>query len=103
MYWLLYLDTFKESRYRFRTARRLLLGSAEDGHSIAVMEKVVDNFRLISKPQTELHYLVAEAVRICKVPNWWHRYAENADIAPGGRHSSEEGLFTTGVDAGGGG
>ena len=50
----------------------MLIGSAEDGHSVAVMEKVVDGFRVISKRQTELPELVAEAVRICKIPNWWH-------------------------------
>src|SRR5437867_536788 len=32
VYWLLYLNTFKGAHYRFRTARRLLIGSAEDGH-----------------------------------------------------------------------
>ena len=40
VYWLLYLHTFKEPQHRFRTARRLLISSAEDGHSIAVMEQV---------------------------------------------------------------
>jgi hypothetical protein len=49
-----------------------LIGSAEDGHSIAVMENVASNFRMLSKPQTELTDLVAEAIRICKLPNWWH-------------------------------
>ncbi|MDR3718881.1 MAG: hypothetical protein P4K98_08770 [Bryobacteraceae bacterium] len=72
VYWLLYLDGFPEPQHRFRTARRLLIGAAEDGHSIAVMEKVLRQFPRISKPKAELHELVAEAVRICKVPNWWH-------------------------------
>lgn len=72
VYWLLYLDTFKEPQYRFRTARRLLIGSAEDGHSIAVMERVAEHFSVISRAQTELYYLAAEVLRICKVPNWWH-------------------------------
>ena len=71
VYWLLYLDGFPEAQHRFRTARRLLIGAAEDGHSIAVMEKVLGQFRRISKPKAELHELAAEAVRICKVPNWW--------------------------------
>src|SRR5437016_4168310 len=31
VYWLTYLDTFKEPEFRFRTARRILIGSAEDG------------------------------------------------------------------------
>lgn len=72
VYWLVYLDGFSEPRYRFRTARRLLIGSAEDGHSIAVMEKVLEKFSKMTRLQTELHYLVNEAVRICKVCNWWH-------------------------------
>jgi SWIM zinc finger len=72
VYWLVYLDSFREPQFRFRTARRLLIGAAEDGHSIAVMEKVRESFSKISKPQTELISLVAEAVRICKLPNWWH-------------------------------
>ena len=72
VYWLVYLDTFPEVQHRIRVARRLLIGSAEDGHSVTVMEKVVDGFRLFSKRQTELQDLVAEAVRICKIPNWWH-------------------------------
>lgn len=71
-YWLVYLDTFKEPQYRFRIARRLLIGSAEDGHSIAVMEEVRKQFPKICRPQTELEYLVAETIRICQIPNWWH-------------------------------
>lgn len=70
-YWLVYLDTFKESQYRFRTARRLLIGSVEDGMSIPVMEKCAKNFPKIASQKTELLYLVAEAIRICKIPNWW--------------------------------
>jgi hypothetical protein len=72
IYWLVYLDTFKEPEHRFRTARRILIGSAEDGHSIAVMEHVVDSFKRISKAEAGLEELAAEALRICKVPNWWH-------------------------------
>jgi hypothetical protein len=72
VYWLVYLDTFKEPQSRFRTARRILIGSAEDGHSISVMEKVVDSFRRISKTHADIEELAAEVLRICKVPNWWH-------------------------------
>lgn len=72
VYWLVYLDSFKERQYRFRTARRLLIGSAEDGHSVAVMEKMGESFLKLSKPQSKLIDLVAEAIRICRVPNWWH-------------------------------
>jgi hypothetical protein len=71
VYWLTYLDSFKERQYRFRTARRLLIGSAEDGHSIRVMEAVAKKFWRMSKPQADLVELVTEAVRLCKVPNWW--------------------------------
>src|ERR1039458_2335682 len=72
VYWLVYLDSFKEKQHRFRTARRLLIGSAEDSLSIRVMEKVRETFFKISNPQSELIHWVAEAVRICKLPNWWH-------------------------------
>jgi len=72
IYWLVYLDTFKEPQHRFRTARRILIGSAEDGHSISVMEQVVESFRRISKTQADLEELATEVLRICKVPNWWH-------------------------------
>lgn len=79
VYWLLYLDTFKEKEYRFRTARRLLIGSAEDGHSIPVMEEVVRNFRRTCRMETDLLHLVADAVRICKLPNWWDPHSGGPD------------------------
>jgi hypothetical protein len=72
IYWLMYLDTFKEPESRFRTARRILIGSAEDGHSIAVMEKVADSFKRINKPHAGIEELATELVKICKVPNWWN-------------------------------
>ncbi len=46
IYWLMYLDGFpatdklSKKTARFRLARRILIGSAEDGHSISVMESV---------------------------------------------------------------
>jgi hypothetical protein len=80
VYWLVYLDTFKEPAYRFRTARRLLIGSAEDGHSIAVMEKVAESFWRLSKPRAELIDLVAEAVRISKLWNWWYPDSGGPDL-----------------------
>jgi hypothetical protein len=85
VYWLVYLDTFREHQYRFpylddftdrqcrfRAARRLLIASAEDGHSISVMEEVARRFRTACKPETELLHLIADAVRICRQVNWWH-------------------------------
>jgi len=53
-------------------ARRLLIGAAEDGHSIKVMEAVVGNFPNLGRARTDVLYLAAEALRICKIPNWWH-------------------------------
>jgi len=72
IYWLVYLDTFQEPEYRFRTARRILIGSAEDGQSISVMERVVESFRRISKAQAALEELATEVAWICQVANWWH-------------------------------
>lgn len=72
IYWLVYLDTFRERSSRLRMARRLLIGSAEDGHSVEVMETVAKNYSHIARPQTDLLYLVADALRICKMPNWWN-------------------------------
>jgi hypothetical protein len=90
VYWLLYLDNFKGSKHRFRTARRLLIGSAEDGHSIAVMEKVREQFPKLCTPETELEYLVTEAVRICKVPNWWHTCTGGPDYIYSGMVGQRE-------------
>jgi hypothetical protein len=72
VHWLVYLDTFKEPQHRFRTARRQLIGSAEDGHSVAMMEEVGRKFWKLCKPTADIIDLVAEAIRICKLPNWWH-------------------------------
>lgn len=33
------------------------------------MEKVIDNFRVLSRPETEVFHLAAGAVRICKFPS----------------------------------
>ena len=52
VYWLHYLDTFKERQHRFRVARRLLIGAAEDGHSVDVMESVLAAFPKMTKPDT---------------------------------------------------
>lgn len=74
IYWLMYLDRLcvVEKGGRFRIARRLLIGSAEDGMSIAVMERVATNFAELCHESTGLMQLAAEIIRICKVPNWWH-------------------------------
>jgi hypothetical protein len=75
VYWLLYLDSAKfreDKKYHYRLARRILIEAAEDGHSLAVMEKVVSNFRKNSAMSTGILHLIADVLRICKVPNWWH-------------------------------
>jgi hypothetical protein len=71
VYWLFYLDSLPEDGGRFRIARRLLIGSAEDGHSIAVMKEVAKNFPVLTRSRTDTLYLAAEVLRICKAPNWW--------------------------------
>jgi hypothetical protein len=71
VYWLIYLDTFRGAEYRFRTARRLLIGSAEDGHSVVVMEKLRERFSTLISPRAQVMDLVKEAIRICKLPPWW--------------------------------
>lgn len=73
-YWLTYCWGFKDklSGSQFRTVRRLLIGSAEDGHSIVVMEKLAENFPALLGKQVEFERVMAELVRICKVPNWWN-------------------------------
>lgn len=77
VYWLVYLDQFKPTEklsrkgMRFRVARRILIGSAEDGHSISVMESVASNFQNLCKLDTPMVDLAAKIVQICKLPNWW--------------------------------
>lgn len=72
IYWMVYLDTFPETKgERFRLARRLLILSAEDGHNIPTMKKIATELPKLSQKTTSLVYLVGEALRICKSPNWW--------------------------------
>ena len=77
VYWLTYLDDFPvtekltKKAMRFRVARRIFIGSAEDGHSIPVMENVAANFKLLCKVDTPMDHLAAEIVRITKITNWW--------------------------------
>lgn len=72
-YWLNYCWSFNNrlSGAQFRTVRRLLIGSAEDGHSIAVMERVSDAFVPLLAKDVSLVDVLAQLIRICKVPNWW--------------------------------
>jgi hypothetical protein len=72
-YWLNYCWTFNNrlSGSQFRTVRRLLIGAAEDGHSIVVMERVADAFIPLLAKDAQLVDVLAQLIRICKVPNWW--------------------------------
>ena len=100
IYWLVYLNTMTGDGGRFRVARRLLIGSAEDGHSIAVMEKVVSNFSLLCSMDTHLIQLAAEVVRICKVPNWWDVESNGHDyIYSGMIGNRRKWLYNEGVDS----
>lgn len=84
IYWLLYLNNCKQDGGRFRVARRLLIGSAEDGHSISVMERVSRNFPHLCDLNTHVIELAAEVVRICTVPNWWDSATNGRDYIRAG-------------------
>jgi hypothetical protein len=79
VYWLIYLDGFPESEEltrkaaRFRVARRILIASAEDGHSISVMEAVASTF----KSPLQAGYPAGlpggrDRPHFIKLPNWWN-------------------------------
>lgn len=72
-YWLNYCWSFNQrlSGSQFRTVRRLLIGAAEDGHSVAVMERVSDAFVPLLAKDAELADVFAQLIRISKVANWW--------------------------------
>jgi hypothetical protein len=80
-YWLMYLNgpKFAEPGKRFRVARRILQATGEDGFSLPVMEKCGANFKRLCQVETPLLYYVAEALRCCKIPNWWHTVTNGPD------------------------
>jgi hypothetical protein len=94
-YWLNYCWQFKErlSGSHFRTVRRLLIGSAEDGHSVAVMEKLAENFAMLLGKDAEFERLMAELIRICKVPNWWHTDTGGPDYIYSGMLAQRRTLY----------
>lgn len=94
-YWLNYLWGFREklAGSQYRTVRRLLIGSAEDGHSIAVMEKVAENFGSLLAKDAQFPRVLAELVRICKVPNWWHPDSGGHDYIHAGMVASRQLLY----------
>lgn len=73
-YWLNYCWGFRDkvSGSQFRSVRRLLIGAAEDGHSIAVMERVADAFVPLLSKDVQFESVLAELIRVCKVANWWN-------------------------------
>lgn len=73
-YWLHYCWSFNDRLpgAQFRTVRRLLIGSAEDGHSIAIMEKVSEQFPVLLQKDVPFERVLAELIRIFGQPNWWH-------------------------------
>lgn len=94
-YWLTYLWGFREklTGSQYRTVRRLLIGSAEDGHSVAVMEKVAENFDALLAKDVEFPRVMAEFLRICKVPNWWHPDSGGADYIHTGMIATRRTLY----------
>lgn len=94
-YWLKYCWSFntKLAGAQFRTVRRLLIGSAEDGHSVAVMEAVSNNFASLLKKDVEFPQVLAEFVRICKVPNWWHPSSGGHDYIKSGMLAQRHMLY----------
>lgn len=96
-YWLHYCWGFNNrlSGSQFRTVRRLLIGSAEDGHSIAVMEKMSANFPMLLSKQVEFEKVMAEFFRICKVPNWWNPETGGHDYIYCGMLATRKILYTT--------
>jgi hypothetical protein len=75
VYWLWYLWSFPDQRYRLR--RRLMIMVGEDGLSMHCWERMYAWF--CQGDKGSLLQGAAELVRVCKTPNWWgcpdgHRY-----------------------------
>lgn len=78
-FWTLWVHHQPQAGGAFRLARRLLIGSAEDGHSIEVMERTSSKFSGLCKTDVDPVYLVAEVVRICHIDNWWNPSTNGPD------------------------
>lgn len=94
-YWLNYCWGFREklTGSQYRTVRRLLIGAAEDGHSVAVMEMLALNFGDLLAKDVEYPRVLAELVRICKVPNWWDASTGGADYIYNGMVAGRRTLY----------
>lgn len=93
VYWSWYLYRSTDNGARFRFARRLLIGSSEDGHSVAVMKRTSSNFGLLCRQVTPFQHYVAECKRICDVPNWWHEKTNGPTYIQQGMVSKRKYLF----------
>ena len=73
-YWLKYCWSFNDRLpgSQFRTVRRLLIGSAEDGHSIAVMEELSKDLNQLLSKEASFGDALVPLIQICSIPNWWH-------------------------------
>ena len=69
IYWLHYLHTFPDQRYKL--CRRILLASGEDNLSVPVMHHA--SKYLTGWKTATLHDTATEVVRICKTKNWWEQ------------------------------
>ena len=100
-YWLQYCWGFRSklSGSQFRTVRRLLIGSAEDGHSIAVMERMADSFIPLLAKDADFADVLVQLIRICKVPNWWHPASGGADYIYSGMCADRHVLYCNNVPA----
>lgn len=94
-YWLNYCWQFRDKLggSQFRTVRRLLIGAAEDGHSITVMERMADAFLPLLAKEVTLEEVVVQLVRICKIPNWWHPDTGGADYIYSGMLAQRRTLY----------
>lgn len=98
-HWLYYCWNFrtKLEGAQFRTVRRLLIGSAEDGHSIAVMENMADSFVPLLSKEAKFEDVLVELLRICRVPNWWHPDSNGPDYIRSGMLGYRKRLYTAGL------
>lgn len=65
---------FLHDRFRgdwYRSARRVLIGAAEDGLSVAAQKRVASWFENGWHRDAPLIDAVREIIRICELPNWW--------------------------------
>lgn len=96
-YWLNYCWSFRDrlDSAQFRTVRRLLIGSAEDGHSIAVMERMADAYISLLSKDAKLEDVLLELLYICKMPNWWHPDSGGPDYIYSGMLAQRRKLYET--------